>query len=57
MHTLDSMEYIIYNKEIFRDLSYLLRQRPFVCLIISPSVDWEVSEGRDQRFPVIFFFL
>lgn len=39
MHMLELMEYVIYNKEMFRDLSHFLHQMPFVCLIISPLVD------------------
>lgn len=42
------MEYIIYNKESFRDLSHLLQQTTFVCLIPSPLADQETLEGRDQ---------
>lgn len=50
---LESVEYVIYNKEMFRDLADLLPERPFIYL--SPlSVDQEVLKGRVQRFHVPF---
>lgn len=47
-HMLESMEYMIYNKELFRVLSHLLRQMTFVYLILLPLMCQESLESRDQ---------